>query len=102
MMRLLPYVIALAAGFIACAVFVRRDGPGGSSTDWERKYREILQRYRDLTTRLEHIDKTADLKASRLRQTLVIAAGHLREEASQSNGRASTALEIIEAGLKEN
>ncbi|MCZ6795424.1 MAG: hypothetical protein O7J95_17615 [Planctomycetota bacterium] len=52
-MRLLPYLLAFAAGFVVGVLLLRRfeGGSSSESSEWEKKYRELLTHYRDLTRR---------------------------------------------------
>ncbi len=100
-LRLLPFLFVFAFGFfVGMMVFVRR-GEAKGGEDWEVKYRDLYQRYRDLTQRLGKVDEHADLKASRLRQTLWDVRGMLNDPERLSPDRARSALTEIEAALNE-
>ena len=101
MLRLLPYLVAFVAGCVAGAVLLHRASPGGSASEWEKKYREMLQRYRDLTRRLEDLDGAAERKASRLRKTLTGVAEALRRQDPAGESTRAALLEI-DAALKED
>ena len=100
MIRLLPYVLLLALGFITGAILVRRSGPGSGET-WESKYREIFNRYRDLTKQLQGVEQRGDLKANRLRQRLIEVAGMLNGNGEADARKVKAALEMIESALRE-
>lgn len=53
-MRLLPYLLSFAAGFVVGMLLLRRfeGGSSSESSEWEAKYRELLSRHRDLSRRL--------------------------------------------------
>lgn len=101
MLKTIPYLIAFAAGFLACMGLLRRRGSPAVPGGWEAKYREVFQRYRDLTQRLESIDKTAENKANRLRMSLLNVAELLRPADGINSERALAALREIDTALKD-
>ncbi len=100
MLRLLPYMLVLGLGLVAGAILVRRSGPG-SNTNWEAKYREIFNRYRDLTRQIEGAEDRGELKANKLRQRLLEIVGILRSEEAEAATLIRAALEKTELALRE-
>ena len=100
MIKLIPYLAAFAVGFFASRFLFRFTGTT-ASVGWEHKYREIFQRYRDLTQRFESIDRAADLKAARLRKSLIDVAAILRGSDGVAPDRAAAAIREIDAALGE-
>ena len=102
-LKLLPYLIVFAFGAVSALILSsrRRWGGGGEAMEWERKYREIHQRYRDLTGRLAEFDQDSDVRANRLRRTLWDVRGMLGNARGVSPEGARTAVEEIDAALKE-
>jgi hypothetical protein len=98
--KVLPYVVVFAVGVVIAVIFLSRRRAGGGA-DWERKYRDILQRYRDLTGRLAEFDKESDFRANRLRRTLWDVRGMLVNPRGMSPDSANTAVREIDTALKE-
>jgi hypothetical protein len=101
-MKLVLYFVAFAAGFLACVGLSRRRTPPERRDPWEAKYREMFQRYRDLTLRLETIDRMSENKANLMRQSLLKVAGLLRPADGINSERALEALREIDSALKDS
>jgi hypothetical protein len=100
--RLLPYLFAFAAGFVT-AMMLFRSKPGESAGgEWEKKYHEVAQRYRELTHKLKSIDQEAERKANRYLQTLWDVRGLLLHPLGVTPERAASALAEIDTALKES
>jgi len=100
MLRLLPYLLVLGAGFAAALVLLRRTGP--SASQWEAKYREIYDRYRDLTRQLKGVEERGDIKAAKLRQSLVDIALILRDGSGSAADARAEALRRIDSTLQSD
>jgi hypothetical protein len=102
LLKLVPFAFAFVLGFfVALLVFSRRRSRSAQEESWEGKYREIHERYRDLTRRLAEFDKDADYRANRLRRTLWDVRGMLVNPKGVPPERAQTAVTEIDAALKE-
>lgn len=108
MPRLIPYLIFFAIGFLVAAMlFRRRNSDDEPSSDFEKRYRELLSRYRDLTRKLGEDDDRQQppspeiRQASRYRQTLWDVRGMLQHPDGLPPDKAQSALEEIERALEE-
>jgi len=99
MLKLLPLFLGFAAGFMVALLLLRQAGSRAKTAQWERQYRELLQRYRELSQRLKDIDRTAEVKADRLRQNLLDVGEILRRKGDDSPKHVDEALEEIKSAL---
>ena len=100
LLRLLPFLFCFGAGFVVCLVLVARSRPPGAARDWEAKYHDVSRRYRELSERLQSIDRDADVRASLLRQALSEVRDLLAQRAPAATDGAQRALERIDAALR--
>jgi hypothetical protein len=99
----LPILFAMLGGFVACLYLLRRNTPSAEGSQWETKYRELLQRYRDLTQRLKSIEQETECKSGRLRQRLVRVEQILRGDPAAPNAdRVVDALREVNTALDES
>ena len=103
MAKLIPFVLVLGLGvFVGISLSKKLFADASGQDEWERKYRDLLVRHRELTRRLGDSDAPSESAASRLRQTLWDVKGILRDPDSISPQRARSALEEIEAALRDS
>ena len=103
-MRLIPYLLAFAIGFFVGMLLFRRKEERIATSQWEAKYRDLLDRYRDLTRKLQGDDgapREPHMLASRYRQTLWDVRGVLLNAQGVSPEKARSAVAEIDEALRE-
>lgn len=101
LVKFLPYLVAVGVGIYLGISFGRKFSTDSNAADWERKYRDLHARYRNLTQQVNNEGGEAGRQANRLRQTLWDIQGLLRNPESVSPESARAALQEIEAALRE-
>jgi hypothetical protein len=101
MLKLLPIILGLFVGFMLALLLLRQAGARNQTAKWERQYRELHGRYRNLTQRLQDVDRTAEAKSNRLRQKLLDVGEILSRKQSDSAAQVDKALQEIKAALAQ-
>ena len=98
--RLWPFILALGVG-VVLGINLSRKFAASPSADWEKKYRDLHARYRDLTQQMNDAGGDTNRQANRLRQTLWDIQGILRSPESVSPESARAVLDEVETALRE-
>lgn len=100
MARLIPYLLALAVGFIFGKMLFSGRPRAPEDEALRQKYAELSARYHDLTRKLQGAQLEDD-PANRLRRTLWDIRGLLGDPQKITSARAESALHEIDAALRD-
>ena len=104
MARLVPILLGFAVGFFLAMTFFGGRGSRRKSSDsseWEEKYRDLYDRYRDLTRELNKPSAQNPENANELRQGLWRVRSILGEPDEIDSERATAALMEIDLVLEK-
>jgi predicted transcriptional regulator len=100
MVRLIPYLLALAVGFILGKMLFSGRPPAPEDESLRQKHAELSARYHDLYRKLKG-NRLEDDPANRLRRTLWDVRGLLGDPQKITSERAESALREIDSALRE-